>query len=547
MRPSAAAAAQRTLQCSSSSATRRAAAACGSPISPRPSAAARRRLRSASRRTSTRGRTAPGARICPRASTAAKRSSLRGSARSGSRCSTASGLRICPRARTAAKRSRGSGSASSGSRSGADVGLAQAPEGEHRLLAHEAALVGEAGAQHLERRRGPRSRRAPASPPRAAPPARPATRPPGRARRRGRAGGRASAPRGRARPRRPRPRACTRSGRTRSALIRESASMALSWMSSLSSPRSSKSSMAASSSPSRPMAAAASARTSVAGSWMSGATSADALGRGDPGQAAHRPEANGVVRVREPALPGRAVPEADGDEGVARELLHGGVAQELEERRARPAASRSQPRVTAAVRRLRGSSSASIPSEVGHEVLAPERGLDLRVEALAGGGRALLDLHHRPDRGVAQGGVGVVEVGDDARRARSRPARPAEGLERGRAKQLVAEEVEERRAPPAGRRSRRGRGWPGTGARARRAAPRRGGARPRATPICPRLVAAAWRTLTSGSRERLERAATAAGSFMRAEHHGGEVADLLVGVGEEGQERRPSRPVPSRT
>ena len=48
--------------------------------------------------------------------------------------------------------------------------------------------------------------------------------------------------------------------------------MALSWISSLSSPSSSKSSMAASSSPSRPMAAAASARTSADGSWMRGAT-----------------------------------------------------------------------------------------------------------------------------------------------------------------------------------------------------------------------------------------------------------------------------------
>ena len=69
------------------------------------------------------------------------------------------------------------------------------------------------------------------------------------------------------------PRAWRSRGTTRAGDMRASAPIALSWMSSLSSPSSSNSSMAASSWPSRPMAAAASARTSWAGSWMSGATS----------------------------------------------------------------------------------------------------------------------------------------------------------------------------------------------------------------------------------------------------------------------------------
>ena len=480
----------------------------------------------------------PGARICPSASTAAKRSSLRGSARSGSRCSTASGLRIWPRARTAANRRRGSGSASSGSSSGADSGSRRRPRASTACW-RTIELPSASPARSTSRTPGP-----PSSPSACIAAARSASRPSrDAATSAGVAAGSRRRPsvcaaRTRASASSP-ARACTRSGRTRSALIRESASMALSWMSSLSSPSSSKSSMGASSSPSWPIAAAASARTSAAGSWMSGATSAVPVGRRDPGQAAHRPEANGVVRVREPALPGRALAEADRDEGVARELAHGGVPQELEERRHGPAL--AQPAEgDGGGAPVAGVLVGQHPEEVGHELLAPERGLDLGVEALAGGGRALLDLDHRPDRGVAQRGVGVEEVGGDARRApRARPARP--------------------RASSAGARS------ISSSSRARSAGAARG------SPISPRACSAGYwsqgsprsasmsRGTASGRAdlpeagggrvadvdvrvgERLHQGGDRGRLLHGAEHHRGEEPDLLVGVGEEGQERRRRR------
>ena len=70
----------------------------------------------------------------------------------------------------------------------------------------------------------------------------------------------------------------------------------------------------------------------------------------------------------------------------------------------------------------------------------------------------------------------------------------------------------------------------------RSASTRRGTAR--GEPICPRLVAAAWRTLTSGSESASTRRADRGRLLHRAEHHRGEEPDLLVGVGEERQERR---------
>ena len=205
-----------------------------------------------------------------------------------------------------------------------------------------------------------------------------------------------------------------------------------------------------------------------------------------------------------------------------------GVAQELEQRPGGPAL--AQPAEgDGGGAPVAGVLVGEHPDEVGDELLAPQRGLHLGVEALAGGGRPLLDLHHRADRGVAQRRVGVEEVGRDARRApRGRP--------RGRGPRARARAASRRRAgrgapgPRAGRRSRRGRGAPGTAATARRAARRRAGARPRGEPICPRLVAAAWRTFTSGSESASTRAADRGRLLHRAEHHRGEEPHLLVGV-----------------
>ena len=199
---------------------------------------------------------------------------------------------------------------------------------------------------------------------------------------------------------------------------------------------------------------------------------------------------------------------------------------------ARP--SRSQPRVTAAVRRLRGSSSASIPMQVGHQLLAPERGLDLGVEALAGGGGPLLDVHHRADRRVAEGRVGVEEVRGDAGEDVP-PGQPPERLERGRAQHLVVEEREERRRRP--RVADLPEGVEGgvlqprlpvqrldePGHRLRRADLPEAG-RGRVAHVDVRVG------------ERLHESAHRGRHLQGAEHHRGEEAHLLVGVGEEREE-----------
>ncbi len=58
-----------------------------------------------------------------------------------------------------------------------------------------------------------------------------------------------------------------------------------------------------------------------------------------------------------------------------------------------------------------------------------------------------------------------------------------------------------------------------------------------AEPICPRLAAAACLTLRSGSERARMRAGTADGARTASEHHGGEIADLLVRVGQEPPKR----------
>ena len=117
-RPSAAAAAQRTLQCSSSRARRRGGTAWGSAIAPRLSAAARRRLRSASRsavdeRAHRRHRPDRAQRLHRREAQLLARLVEEGEAAAPS----PPGCAIWPRARRVAKRIRGSGSSRRGRRS----------------------------------------------------------------------------------------------------------------------------------------------------------------------------------------------------------------------------------------------------------------------------------------------------------------------------------------------------------------------------------------------------------------------------------------------
>ena len=259
------------------------------------------------------------------------------------------------------------------------------------------------------------------------------------------------------------------------------------------------------------MAAAASARTSAAGSWMSGATSSvPGVGR-DPGQAADAAQAHGVVGVDEPVLPGLAVVVADRDQGVARELAHRRVAQPLEQRpgRARLAQPAEGDGGGAPVARVLVRQHAQ---QVRDEVLVAQRGLHLRVEAVAGAGRPLLDLDHGPDRRVAQRRVGVAQVRRDARQAVA-VADEAERLERRAAQQLVAEQLDRAgaaRGSPISP-SACSAGYCSQGS-SRSASTRRGTAS--REPICPRLVAAAWRTFTSGSDSAATSAVTALGSLI---------------------------------
>ena len=163
---------------------------------------------------------------------------------------------------------------------------------------------------------------------------------------------------------------------------------------------------------------------------MSGATSAVPVGRCDPGQAAQRPEPHGVVRVRQAAQPGRPVGEADRHQRVARELAHGRVREQLQERRR--GAVFAQP----AERDRGGATVAGVlvgqhPDQVRDQLLAPQGRLHLGVEALARGGGALLDLDHRADRGSSgapgRGRAGGARCAAARRGPASRPSASSAG------------------------------------------------------------------------------------------------------------------------
>ena len=270
------------------------------------------------------------------------------------------GLRIWPSARTVTKRIRGSGSASSGSRSAALSGSCSLPEREHGLLAHQAALVARARraarralgrlqlAQRLDARPRARSRarRGTARPARARSPDPAAAPSVSAARTRTSASPLASA--------------CSSSGSTRSPGMRARAPhRALLDQLALVAEQLEQQ-HGASSSPSCPIAAAASARTSAEGSWMSGAT------RSCPRRARSRPgSASSPAARRRPGARGRgvgaAVLEADARPARGHVLLQRRPPSSSMSG-ALAAASLSQPSVIAAVRRLRGSSSASIAS-----------------------------------------------------------------------------------------------------------------------------------------------------------------------------------------
>ena len=229
---------------------------------------------------------------------------------------------------------------------------------------------------------------------------------------------------------------------------------------------------AASSSPRRPMAAAASARTSAAGSWMSGATSAMPSGGAIQARQRTVPWSHRVVRVpqpggRTPPGPGSRSRRARGPRTPARRARRGArcsgpvgarLAQPAQgDGRGAPVAGRPRRPASRGGGR-RGPRAAAPPAPAG-------RGSRPTVDA-----RCSISTTARM-ASVAQRRVGVVEVGRDARQGVA-AGHAAEGLERGPAKHLVVEERERARARRAGRRSRRGRGWPGTAATARRAAPR---------------------------------------------------------------------------
>ena len=180
-----------------------------------------------------------------------------------------------------------------------------------------------------------------------------------------------------------------------------------------------------------------------------------------------------------------------------------------------------------------------------HQVLAAQRGLHLGIQALAVRGRALLDRDHRLDRQVAQRGVGVVQVRDEPRQ-RLAPGQPAQRLQHRPPQQLVVQQLQQRRGRPRVADLAQGVDRrvlePGLGCRA----PRPAASTASADPIWPRLAAAAWRTLTSGSARAAISGGTARASRERAQHHRREVADLLVGVAQQ-REQRASRGAPSLT
>ena len=174
------------------------------------------------------------------------------------------------------------------------------------------------------------------------------------------------------------------------------------------------------------MAAAASARTSGDGSWMSGRHQVDAAGRRDPGQAADGALAHRVVGVVQavPRRPPRSRKPMETSAWVAYSCS-ARLGQQLDERplRARLLEPAQGDGGGAAVL---GVVVAQRGEQVVDEVLAPQRGLHLGVQALAARGGALLDGHHGLDGHVAQRGVGVVAgAGTQAAAApRARPGGP---------------------------------------------------------------------------------------------------------------------------
>ena len=201
---------------------------------------------------------------------------------------------------------------------------------------------------------------------------------------------------------------------------------------------------------------------------------------------------------------------------------------------ARP--SRSQPRVTAAVRRLRGSSSASIPRRWATRS-------SCRSAAWTSGSRLSPEAVARCSISTTARIAALRSAGSGSRRWGAMRASASRPASRPRASSAGARSISSsRRERSAG--AARGSpispracsaGYCSQGS-PRSASMSRGTAR--GEPICPRLVAAAWRTLTSGSESASTRRGDRGRLLHRAEHHRGEEPDLLVGVGEESQERR---------
>ena len=196
---------------------------------------------------------------------------------------------------------------------------------------------------------------------------------------------------------------------------------------------------------------------------------------------------------------GVAVPEADGDERVCRVLLERRLVQEVDEGPLGPGllepAERDGGR--APVRDLlvgqRG-------EQVVDQLVTAQRLLHLGIQALPTRGRAMLDGHHRPDRQVAQGGVGVEQVRQQ-RRERFAAGQPAQRLHHGRGAAARRPAAPGARAPRPLRRSPPARGWPDTGARARLPGPK-----PARAPRARRPPGPGW-SRRHGARSRRRRAA----------------------------------------
>jgi hypothetical protein len=172
----------------------------------------------------------------------------------------------------------------------------------------------------------------------------------------------------------------------------------------------------------------------------------DPAAGGDPGEAADRPLPDRVVGVGQAVDVGLAVAEADGDERVGHVLLERGLAQQVDQRTLRPGllepAQRDgggAPVLDVFVLQRR--------QQVRDQVLAAQRLLDAGIEALAAGRGPLLDRHHRLDRRVADGRVGIVEVGDEIGQ-RLTPGQAADRVQHRAPQHLVAQQLEQGRSRP---------------------------------------------------------------------------------------------------